>query len=92
MHRNTTHRPCRTVGISRHSALGSSSVDQPHARTVADMTAECAALDHGYATWFSHQVEEVIAREEEDDLAGGVEILQRNSSWLPRYAIFGRRR
>jgi hypothetical protein len=30
------------------------------------MAAGCTALDHGYATWFSHQVEEVIAREEED--------------------------
>ena len=49
--------------------------------------AGCAALDYGYATWFSHQVDEVIARDKEDDLAGGVEILQRNSSWLPRYAI-----
>ena len=69
MHRNTTHRPCRAVGTSRHSALGSNSVDQPHANTVTDMAAGCTALDHGYATWFSHQVEEVIAREEEGDLA-----------------------
>jgi hypothetical protein len=69
MNRNTTHRPCRKIGIFGHSVLGSSSVDQPHAKTVAEIAAECAALDHGYATWFSHQVEEVIAREEEDELA-----------------------
>jgi hypothetical protein len=69
MHRNTPHRPCRKIGISGHSVLGSSSVDQPHAKTVADMAAECAALDHGYATWFSHQIEEVIARDEEGDAA-----------------------
>ena len=49
---------------------GSSSVDQSHANTVADVATGCAALDGGYATWFSHQVEEVIAREEEGDLAG----------------------
>jgi hypothetical protein len=55
--------------------LGSSSVDQPHAKTVADMAAECAALDHGYATWFSHQVEEVIAREEEDEPADDGRVL-----------------
>jgi len=36
------------------------------------MAGGCAALDYGYATWFSHQVDEVIARDEEDDLAGGV--------------------
>jgi hypothetical protein len=41
---------------------------KPHANTVADMATGCAALDYGYATWFSHQVEEVIAREEEDEL------------------------
>jgi hypothetical protein len=69
MNRNTTHRPCRAIGISRHRALGSGSVDQPHAKTVADMAAECTALDHGYATWFSHQLEEVIARDEEGDAA-----------------------
>ena len=67
MHRSTTHRPRRSAAISRHNAPGSSSGDQPHARTVADMATECAALDCGYATWFSHQVEEVIAREEEDN-------------------------
>ena len=87
MHRNPAHRPCRTVGISWNSVLGPSWLEQPHAITVADIAAGCAALDYGYATWFSHQVDEVIARDEEDDLAGGVEILQRNSSWLPRYAI-----
>jgi hypothetical protein len=40
------------------------------------MAAECAALDHGYATWFSHQVEEVIAREEEDEPAADGRLLQ----------------
>jgi hypothetical protein len=69
MHRNATHRLRRTAVISRHSVLGSSSVDQPHANTVADIATGCAALDCGYTTWSSHQVEEVIAREEEGDLA-----------------------
>jgi hypothetical protein len=70
MQRNPAHRPCRTVGISWNSVIGSSSVDQPHAITVADIAAACAAQDYGYATWFSHQVDEVIARDEEGDLAG----------------------
>ena len=51
---------------------GPSWLEQPHAITVADIAAGCAALDYGYATWFSHQVDEVIARDKEDDLAGGV--------------------
>ena len=67
MHGNPAHRPRRTVGISWKNAIGSGSVDQPHANTVADLAAACAALD--YAAWFAHQVDEVIAREEEDNLA-----------------------
>ena len=42
-------------GITRYSVIGS--VDRPHAITVA--------------AWFAHQVEEVIAREEEDNLCAG---------------------
>jgi hypothetical protein len=68
MHRNPTHRPCRTIGISWNSVIVLSSGDQPHATTVADIAAGCAALDYGYATWFSHQVDEVIARDEDGDL------------------------
>jgi hypothetical protein len=67
MHRDTTHRPCRTVCTSWHNVLGS--VDRPHANTVADIAARCAALDYGYAAWFSHQVDVVVARDEEGDLA-----------------------
>jgi len=58
MHRDTTHRPCRTVCTSWHNVLGS--VDRPHANTVADIAARCAALDYGYAAWFSHQVDVVV--------------------------------
>jgi hypothetical protein len=70
MHENAPRRPRRTVGISWKNAIGSGSIDQPHAITVTDIAVACAALDYGYAAWFAHQVNEVIAREEEDNLAG----------------------
>jgi hypothetical protein len=41
-------------------------VDEPHAVTVADIAVACAALDYGCATWSSHQVDVVVARDEED--------------------------
>ena len=47
-----------------------SCTETPHTDLAARLAAGCAALDYGYATWFSHQVDEVIARDEEDDLAG----------------------
>ena len=65
----TPRGPRRTTGITRYSVIGS--VDPPHAVTIADIAAACAALDYGYAAWFSHQVDEVIAREEEDNLYPG---------------------
>ena len=46
-----------------------SSVDRPHANTVADIAAGYAALDYGYAAWFSHHVDVEVARDEEGDLA-----------------------
>ena len=57
--------------------IGSSSVGQPHASTVADIAAACAALD--YAAWFAHQVDEVIAREEEDNLAADGRLLHEDN-------------
>jgi hypothetical protein len=45
-------------------------VDQASANTVADMATGCAALDHSYATWSSHHVEEMIARELNPPMVG----------------------
>jgi len=41
-------------------------LDQPHAVTIADIAVACTALDCGCATWSSHQVNVVVARDEED--------------------------
>jgi hypothetical protein len=65
MDRNTSRR--RTVGISSH--LGPSGLVKPHDLTITDIAIACLALDYGYSAWFSHQIDEVIARDEEANLA-----------------------
>ena len=66
MARKTSRRRFRSVGISWRGVLGPSWLDNPHA---TDIAAACTALDYGCAAWFSHQIDEVIARDEEGNLA-----------------------
>jgi hypothetical protein len=67
MHFSPSHRSRGAVDLN--NALAPHQVDQPHAVTVADIAVACAALDYGCATWSSHQVDVVVARDEEGDLA-----------------------
>jgi hypothetical protein len=67
MHLSPSHRPRGAVGLDRVPAPHR--LDQPHAVTVADIAAACAALDYGCATWSSHQVDVVVARDKEDNHA-----------------------
>jgi hypothetical protein len=46
-------------------------LDRPNSITITDVAAACAALDYGYASWVSHQIDEVIARDEEGSPAKG---------------------
>jgi hypothetical protein len=63
MHLSPSHRPRGAVGVDHVSAPNR--VDQPHAVTVADIAVACAALDYGCAAWSSHQVDVVVARDED---------------------------
>ena len=69
MDKNIARRPCRTGRISWRGVLGPSWLDTPHAITITEIAAACAALDYGYAVRFSHQIDEIIARDEEGNFA-----------------------
>ena len=62
MDKGIGRRSWRTIGISWRGVLSPSWPDKPHAITITDFAAACAALDYGYAAWFSPQIDEVIAR------------------------------
>jgi hypothetical protein len=79
MDRNTSRKPCRRVGTSWHDVFSPSWRDKPHATTITEIAAACAALDYGYAPWVSHQIDEVIARDEEGSPAAERRPLHDNS-------------
>jgi hypothetical protein len=67
MHFSLLPRPRGVVGL--HDVPALDRLHQPHAVTVADIAVACAALDYGCAAWSSHQVDVVVAREEEGSRA-----------------------
>jgi hypothetical protein len=67
MHFSPSHRPRGAVGLDDVPAPDR--LDQLHSVTVADIAVACTALDYGCAIWSSHQVDVVVARDEEDNRA-----------------------
>jgi hypothetical protein len=69
MHLSPPYRPRSAVVLDDVPAPDR--LDPPHGVTVADIAVACAALDHGCATWSSHQVDVVVARDKADNRTVG---------------------